>query len=235
MESEFESIKIKIQDQQNESSLSKDSIYFQLAIDCAQKSIPVDSAYCVGAVLVRDNVILSTGYSRELPGNTHAEEVCLIKLMKLKKGLSSKDFGPIQTQPLTTSSSFTSSSIKVSSQSKSIPSLSICRSNNIFPIPSEPESSITISPLPVLFGSIGKGTTIYTTMEPCSTRLSGKKSCTQLIIQAQISRVVIGIPEPSTFVEKCVGREELIKAGIQVTVLQGWKEACLKVNDHLKF
>ncbi|KAI8827081.1 cytidine deaminase-like protein [Fimicolochytrium jonesii] len=64
-----------------------DADFMQLAILEAQKSIPVPSAYCVGAVLVSPSgsraahpTILSTGFSRELPGNTHAEQCCLLKL-----------------------------------------------------------------------------------------------------------------------------------------------------------
>ena len=47
------------------------------AVECANESIPVDTAYCVGCVIVKNNVIISTGYSRELPG-THAEESALM-------------------------------------------------------------------------------------------------------------------------------------------------------------
>lgn len=38
------------------------------------------SAFCVGCVLVFDDVVVATGYSRELPGNTHAEANALTKL-----------------------------------------------------------------------------------------------------------------------------------------------------------
>ena len=54
--------------------------YMLQAVECANESIPVDTAYCVGCVIVKNSVIISTGYSRELPGNTHAEESALIKL-----------------------------------------------------------------------------------------------------------------------------------------------------------
>ena len=45
------------------------------SFECANESIPVDTAYCVGCVIVKNNVVISTGYSRELPGNTHAEDL----------------------------------------------------------------------------------------------------------------------------------------------------------------
>ncbi|KAL9552774.1 hypothetical protein MBANPS3_003615 [Mucor bainieri] len=55
--------------------------YMQLSIEEANKSIPAPAAYCVGAALVdAQGQLLSVGYSRELPGNTHAEECALIKI-----------------------------------------------------------------------------------------------------------------------------------------------------------
>jgi len=55
--------------------------YMRLALDEARKSPPKPSNFCVGALLVDEerDVILSTGYSLELPGNTHAEQCCLEK------------------------------------------------------------------------------------------------------------------------------------------------------------
>ncbi|KAF6765262.1 cytidine deaminase-like protein [Ephemerocybe angulata] len=63
-----------------------------LALEEAKKATPSPTAFCVGCVLVvspqSDNpVVLSTGYSRELPGNTHAEANALDKA----KLLTSKD------------------------------------------------------------------------------------------------------------------------------------------------
>ncbi|KAJ3415755.1 GTP-binding protein of the rab [Chytridiales sp. JEL 0842] len=137
-----------------------------IAISKARQSIPVSSAYCVGAVLVRypstdpngkhdHGTILSTGYSRELPGNTHAEECCLLKL-----------------------------------------------SHN---------------------PNLARGAHIYTTMEPCGERLSGKKSCAERILESGISRVVIGIPEPPNFIAECVGAELLRSKGVVVEYLSGFE------------
>lgn len=61
----------------------------EYAIEQARLSPPAPTKFCVGAVLVNvdKNEILSTGYSMELPGdrpgdpgNTHAEQCCLIKV-----------------------------------------------------------------------------------------------------------------------------------------------------------
>ena len=55
--------------------------YMSLALSLAENSAPKSTNFRVGAVLIneQDNQILSTGYTLELPGNTHAEQCCLIK------------------------------------------------------------------------------------------------------------------------------------------------------------
>jgi len=55
--------------------------YMRLALSLARKSPPKPTNFCVGAVLVdaATNTVLSTGYTLELPGNTHAEQCCLQK------------------------------------------------------------------------------------------------------------------------------------------------------------
>ena len=80
------------------------------------------SVFCVGCIITdaQTNAILSTGYSRELPGNTHAEECALSKLIS-----------QVQAQPQSTSSA---------------------------------------------------SLNLYTSMEPCSERLSGSTPCAQRIL-----------------------------------------------------
>jgi len=51
-------------------------------------------------------------------------------------------------------------------------------------------------------------------MEPCDVRLSGKCSCSTLLIDSHISRVVIGALEPTLFVTHCEGMKKLQKAGV---------------------
>ncbi|ORY06426.1 hypothetical protein K493DRAFT_310561 [Basidiobolus meristosporus CBS 931.73] len=142
----------------------EDAIFLKKAIEQANLSIPVDTAYCVGAVLVKNGVVLSEGYSRELPGNTHAEECCLLKLSDLGEA---------------------------------------------------------------------HGAVMYTTMEPCSLRLSGNKPCCERLIEAKIKRVVLGVLEPPKFVEDCTGAMQLEKNGIEVYHLKGFEEECLRPNSHV--
>ncbi|KAK5111373.1 hypothetical protein LTR62_005213 [Meristemomyces frigidus] len=55
--------------------------YLTLALNEARKSPPKPTNFRVGACLVtKDNVVLTTGYTLESPGNTHAEQSCFVKL-----------------------------------------------------------------------------------------------------------------------------------------------------------
>ncbi|KAF2433371.1 cytidine deaminase-like protein [Tothia fuscella] len=58
--------------------------YLQLALNEARKSPPKPTNYCVGALLLDTSTatptIVTTGYTLECPGNTHAEQCCFIKL-----------------------------------------------------------------------------------------------------------------------------------------------------------
>jgi diaminohydroxyphosphoribosylaminopyrimidine deaminase/5-amino-6-(5-phosphoribosylamino)uracil reductase len=58
-----------------------------------------------------------------------------------------------------------------------------------------------------------KHATLYSSLEPCGERLSGRKTCVEYIIENGIPCVVFGAYEPSVFVEG-IGEELLQKAGI---------------------
>lgn len=77
------------------------------------------------------------------------------------------------------------------------------------------------------------GATIYSTLEPCSTRKSRPRSCTELIIASPIRRVVIAWREPSLFVADCQGYELLEQAGLEVTDLPAFTERAKAPNRHL--
>jgi pyrimidine deaminase RibD-like protein len=57
----------------------QDIQWMRLAIRLSLQSMPVPTAFCVGALLVLNNGTIFTGYSREQDGNTHAEQVALTK------------------------------------------------------------------------------------------------------------------------------------------------------------
>lgn len=134
-------------------------MYMSLAIEEAKKSKYIPSAFCVGCVIVKNGEVISTGYSRELPGNTHAEQCALDKLKH------SKD---------------------------------------------------------------AEGADMYTTMEPCSERLSGNLPCVQRIVHAKIARIFQGVREPADFVA-CVGTDALKQAGITVQTVPGFEEIAIRI------
>ncbi|KAF9464761.1 cytidine deaminase-like protein [Collybia nuda] len=71
-------------------SYDDDMTFIRLAISEAEKCEPTLTAFCVGCVIAvrwpsdeHERIVLSTGFSRELPGNTHAEANALSKVRAL--------------------------------------------------------------------------------------------------------------------------------------------------------
>lgn len=62
------------------------------------------------------------------------------------------------------------------------------------------------------------GATMYTSMEPCTTRKSGPRTCSDLIIDAGLTRVVLALREPPVFV-RCFGVQALRSAGVEVVTV----------------
>ena len=77
-----------------------------------------------------------------------------------------------------------------------------------------------------------EGATIYTTMEPCDLRRSGKKSCCDWIIESRIKRVVFGVHDPDTYV-KCDGIEKLANVGLELLHLKSLENRCKELTPNL--
>ncbi|EFY89796.1 hypothetical protein J3458_003423 [Metarhizium acridum] len=75
-------------------------------------------------------------------------------------------------------------------------------------------------------------TVLYTTMEPCSHRLSGNTTCVERILKLKgvIRSVYVGIRQPSTFVRCNDGMKRLQEAGIEVRITEDMKEYILNVS-----
>lgn len=158
----------------------------RLALGEAQKCIATPTAFCVGCIITSaptpsfpQGKTLSTGYSRELEGNTHAEECAISKFLS-----------PIS-------------------------------SNSNEPTITEEEKSKRVIEL--------QSARIYTTMEPCSLRLSGNVPCVDRVIELNFDQVYMGVEEPGDFVV-CEGVKKMRAKGIQVFVVEedGLREDCLK-------
>ncbi len=77
-----------------------------------------------------------------------------------------------------------------------------------------------------------RGATIYSSMEPCSTRASEPESCSQIIIRLGFRRAVFALYEPSCFV-CCEGAVNMRKAGVVVEYRGDLGGEVLQVNRHL--
>jgi len=77
-----------------------------------------------------------------------------------------------------------------------------------------------------------KGGTIYSSMEPCSVRASGKGDCSTLLIEKEIARVVFAFKEPPTFVIG-EGKKKVEAAGIVVEQISDFEDAVIEINKHL--
>lgn len=80
--------------------------------------------------------------------------------------------------------------------------------------------------------SAAPGTTLYSSLEPCSARASRPRTCTELILAAGIDRVVFAWREPSIFVDGR-GAELLRAAGVAVVELADLAPEAQEVNRHL--
>ncbi|KAI1496692.1 cytidine deaminase-like protein [Biscogniauxia marginata] len=155
--------------------------YMRLALSLATKSPPKPTNYRVGALVVEvaTNEILATGYTLELPGNTHAEQCCFEKLAEKY-------------------------SVAATHLSEALP------------------------------GEV----VLYTTVEPCSKRLSGNLPCVDriLAIGKRIKTVYVGVQEPEKFVGDNSSKQKLRDAGIGFVHVGGLEKEILEVATagHIK-
>lgn len=124
--------------------------YCKLAVELARKSIHENDGEphpYVGAVVVKDGVVIATGYRGETGEGRHGE-YCALR--KLNDDVDNVDL---------------------------------------------------------------RGCTVYTTLEPCSIRKSGKTPCTTRLINGKVARVVYGLADKD---ETVFGHSSLEEAGIEV-------------------
>jgi diaminohydroxyphosphoribosylaminopyrimidine deaminase/5-amino-6-(5-phosphoribosylamino)uracil reductase len=76
------------------------------------------------------------------------------------------------------------------------------------------------------------GGTLYSSLEPCSVRASRRRTCTELILEAGIARVVFALREPPLFAD-CDGAELLARAGVEVVELPELAGEVRRINAHL--
>lgn len=143
---------------------SEDVLSLRRAIDISQKSVPCDTAYRVGCVILTSDGSEYEGYTHETGPHNHAEEEALAKA--------------------------------------------------------------------VSDGARLQGATVYTSMEPCSTRSSKAVSCTELLISYGVGKVVYAYAEPDCFV-RCEGCRLLQEAGIEVIAVPEFAGKVVEFNSHI--
>jgi diaminohydroxyphosphoribosylaminopyrimidine deaminase/5-amino-6-(5-phosphoribosylamino)uracil reductase len=74
--------------------------------------------------------------------------------------------------------------------------------------------------------------TLYTSLEPCTTRRSRPATCTDLILAAGIRRVVLALREPLLFAD-CDGVESLRAHGVEVVELPDLAPRVRNLNSHV--
>lgn len=128
----------------------QDKQHCKLAVELSRKSIHENDGEphpYVGAVVVKDGIVIATGYRGETGEGRHGE-YCALR--KLNDDVDNVDL---------------------------------------------------------------RGCTVYTTLEPCSIRKSGKRPCTTRLINGKVARVVYGLADKD---ETVFGHSSLEEAGIEV-------------------
>ncbi|GAA5032853.1 dihydrofolate reductase family protein [Actinopolymorpha pittospori] len=74
--------------------------------------------------------------------------------------------------------------------------------------------------------------TLYSSLEPCTSRASRPRPCAELTLAAGIRRVVIAWREPALFVD-CHGVEQLREAGAEVVEIPELAPLVREINAHL--
>lgn len=77
-----------------------------------------------------------------------------------------------------------------------------------------------------------QGAVLFSSMEPCGERLSGRTPCARHIIESGIARVVYALAEPERFV-RGAGDQILRRAGVAVSTVPELAPYALEPNRHL--
>ena len=97
--------------------------------------------------------------------------------------------------------------------------------------PSGPFDTSLLAKLPAGDARL-RDATLYSSLEPCSTRASRPRSCTELILATPIPRIVFAWREPDLFVD-CQGAELLRAAGREVIEVPELAHLVRRTNAHL--
>ncbi|KAF9909268.1 hypothetical protein EC991_008905 [Linnemannia zychae] len=183
--------------------------------------------------------VVVTGYSRELPGNTHAEECCLLKLAALGADTGSRDdyFESDDDEEEGIEMEKNDENGSVADAGRVVgpgngTKTAGCH-NGHGSGQCDTNTTNTYSKKGTRKLKSKRKWIMYSTMEPCSTRLSGNRSCSDRLIASGIRQVYVGVREPDHFVKTVVGVENMVEKGIEVIHIPGLEAECLAPNRHV--
>ncbi|KAG0273190.1 hypothetical protein BGZ95_010987 [Linnemannia exigua] len=183
--------------------------------------------------------VVVTGYSRELPGNTHAEECCLLKLAALGADTGSRDDyfeSDHESEEMEKSAEGVDDGVREEGGSIANAGGATGSGAGATGCHNGSGQYNTTKSNNMNGGRKLKSRRkwiMYSTMEPCSTRLSGNRSCSDRLIASGIRQVYVGVREPDHFVKTVVGVENMVEKGIEVIHIPGLEEECLAPNRHV--
>ncbi|OJD13900.1 hypothetical protein AJ78_05690 [Emergomyces pasteurianus Ep9510] len=202
--------------------------YLRACLSLAQQSPPKPTNFRVGAILLLrtrkaltpstetyNDAILSTGYTLELPGNTHAEQCALAKYAA-SHGLTEERIGDVLPPPP--------------------PSAFVTPSQSPNDTPQQEQRIIlyvTMEPCGKrLSGNTPCAARIVQTRRrssPSNTAASSVNDSAGRASRGGIDKVYFGVKEPGTFVGGSVGCGMLDEAGVEWEVVEGMEEEILKL------
>ncbi|KAF1824611.1 uncharacterized protein K489DRAFT_185930 [Dissoconium aciculare CBS 342.82] len=178
--------------------------FMRLALTEAGRSPPKPTNFCVGACLVAHDSspaaeVLTTGYTLECAGNTHAEQSCFIKLAQ-RYGCSVDVLGEKLAREFQTSAQQRASG--------------------------DTDDGSSAEGLLALYTTMEPCNRRSAGNTPCVDRILALARADGTPV---IRRVYVGVSEPETFVGVNLGRRRLTEAGIEVVHVAGLEEAILQV------
>ncbi len=97
--------------------------------------------------------------------------------------------------------------------------------------PADHAEEVALAGLPAGAVDLSRAT-MYTSLEPCSVRVSRARTCTELILAAGLRRVVFALREPPILAD-CRGAEMLASAGVEVIEMEALADVVRAINADL--
>jgi diaminohydroxyphosphoribosylaminopyrimidine deaminase / 5-amino-6-(5-phosphoribosylamino)uracil reductase len=196
-----------------------DRHWLNVAIDLSGKCPVSGSAFSVGAVLVSAaGDPIATGYSRETNPHDHAEEVALRRAAGVEHGAPTLGAETLSDDATPSDATLTEATLAKATLAKAT-------------LAKATLAKATLAKATLAKATLAKAT-LYSSLEPCLRRGSRPVSCSELIAQSGLRRVVIAWLEPPVF-EPGGGAAWLTARNVAVIELPDLAERAKSPNAHL--